>query len=818
MSSNLNNSDAAATRFAILTAVVIIAHQVAGKATRDALFLTHFDVTDLPKAVILGAVCSIGAVLLISHLLTRRAPARIIPLAFALSAALFLLEWYLLDMAPRLVAMGLYLHMSMFGAALISGFWSVFNERFDPHSAKLIVAKIAAAATLGGLAGGLIAERVSAFTDVRTMLLVLGIAHTASMFTIMGMARSGGDAPQAQPIQHGMSGIQALRQTPYLQRMGLLLVLGAIAAALLDYALKSEAAARFTSEESLIGFFAMFYAISGSAAFLLQTTLGKRTLKRFGLGGTIAIVPATVMIAGFIGVSLTNIWTVVVLRGAQTAMTNSFFRSGFELLYSPVAREKKRAAKSIIDVGADRMGDMLGGGLILLLLFLIPDLPTSLVIGLAIIVAGLALLVIRKLKQGYVSQLATSLRSNHREVTADVLIEPTSGLTATEPEIDAKWQPARATAGIHIDVPEAGERCADTLYNSMLSTISDLRSNDPVKMKRAINNSPPNPLLVAHIIPLLGYEELAPEARQWLGSIAGIEGELADALLNPAHLGSVHLHLTEVLEHIGSQRALYGLLSGLQAEHYALRYACTMSLHRLTAIKPDLDIPSRPVLLSVQRELESENSWAIAPADANTRGLQHIFALLALTQEREVMDRCYRALAGSDRTLHGTALEYLENVLPDNIRVLLWRHIEGTAEITRSNRGQQELADSLLQSEQEPPKPATQAETTPVRRAAPPKRHTVISLHGEIDLAVAPMISQQFLEILAQGKNLVVDFTQVSYIDSSGISSLVEGHQYAQANGLEFALAGLGEIPMRVLQLCNMDQIFTIYESPTPQE
>ncbi len=820
MSSNdLQNSDIVATRFAILTAVVIIAHQVAGKATRDALFLTHFDVTDLPKAVILGAVCSIGAVMLISRLMTRRGPARVIPLAFALSALLFVLEWYLLDTAPRLVAMALYLHMSMFGAALISGFWSVFNERFDPHSAKLIVARIAAAATLGGLAGGLIAERVSAFTDIRTVLLVLGAAHLASMFTLLGMARSATDSPPAQPVEQGMSGIQALRQTPYLQRMGLLLVLGAVAAALLDYALKSEAAARFTSSESLIGFFAMFYAISGGAAFVLQTTLGKRALKRLGLGGTIALVPATVMITGFIGVSLTNIWTVVVLRGAQTAMSNSFFRSGFELLYSPVAREKKRAAKSIIDVGADRLGDMLGGGLILLLLLLIPDLPTSLVIGLAIIVAGLALLVIRKLKQGYVSQLATSLRNNQAEVTADVLIEPSAGLTATEAEPGTKWQPARATGSVQIGAPVTREAAPAALSDSMLTTISDLRSNDPVRMRNAINASPLNPLLVSHIIPLLGYAELAQEAQQWLEGISvGIEGELADALLNPGYLPSVHLHLTEVLENIGSQRALYGLLSGLQAKQYALRHACAMSLHRLTAAKPELDIPSRPVLIAVQFELEAENNWAMVPVGANTKGLEHIFSLLALTQEREVMDSCYQALAGSDRTLHGTALEYLENVLPDEIRILLWRHIEGTAKITRSNRDQQELADRLLNSGRGSPPAQHKASKPASEQPKPPQRHTVISLYGEIDLAVAPMVSKQFLEIMGQGKNLVVDFSQVSYIDSSGISSLVEGHQYAQSHGLEFALAGLGEVPMRVLQLCNMDQIFTIYQSPNPPE
>ena len=40
-----------ATSLALMSATLMIAHQVAGKATRDAIFLSHYDVTDLPKMV-----------------------------------------------------------------------------------------------------------------------------------------------------------------------------------------------------------------------------------------------------------------------------------------------------------------------------------------------------------------------------------------------------------------------------------------------------------------------------------------------------------------------------------------------------------------------------------------------------------------------------------------------------------------------------------------------------------------------------------------------------------------------------------------------
>ena len=125
-----------ATKFALVSATLMIAHQVAGKATRDAIFLSHYEVTDLPKIVITAAILSMIAVVLMSRLLVSFGPWRVIPLAFGCSTVLFIGNWWLYATAPEQVAVSLYLQMAVFGAVLISGFWSVVNERFDPHTAK----------------------------------------------------------------------------------------------------------------------------------------------------------------------------------------------------------------------------------------------------------------------------------------------------------------------------------------------------------------------------------------------------------------------------------------------------------------------------------------------------------------------------------------------------------------------------------------------------------------------------------------------------------------------------------------------------------
>ncbi|MCC6714382.1 MAG: hypothetical protein IT496_04065, partial [Gammaproteobacteria bacterium] len=126
----MERRDHLAVRFSLLTAMVMIAQQVAGKATRDALFLSQFDVRELPKLMVVSAALSVVGVLLMSRLLALYGPSRLVPRGFAVSAGLFLLEWWLLARAPHAAVVMLYLHMGIVGVLLISGFWSVINERF----------------------------------------------------------------------------------------------------------------------------------------------------------------------------------------------------------------------------------------------------------------------------------------------------------------------------------------------------------------------------------------------------------------------------------------------------------------------------------------------------------------------------------------------------------------------------------------------------------------------------------------------------------------------------------------------------------------
>src|SRR5690349_3949602 len=91
----------AAVMAAMLAAGALVAQQVAGKATRDALFLSSFPVSLVPAAMIASAVASVFAVLGFSAALARLSPARVVPAAVGAATVLLLGEWWLTTVFPR---------------------------------------------------------------------------------------------------------------------------------------------------------------------------------------------------------------------------------------------------------------------------------------------------------------------------------------------------------------------------------------------------------------------------------------------------------------------------------------------------------------------------------------------------------------------------------------------------------------------------------------------------------------------------------------------------------------------------------------------
>jgi anti-sigma B factor antagonist len=88
---------------------------------------------------------------------------------------------------------------------------------------------------------------------------------------------------------------------------------------------------------------------------------------------------------------------------------------------------------------------------------------------------------------------------------------------------------------------------------------------------------------------------------------------------------------------------------------------------------------------------------------------------------------------------------------------------------------------------------------------------TVVVLKGDVDLESSPAAREVLLKSVDGAGKVLVDLSSVTYIDSSGVASLVEALQAAKRNGGRFALVAASDPTRRVLELARLDKVFTMY-------
>jgi hypothetical protein len=699
-----------------LIAAVLMAHQIGGKAARDGFFLSNFGANALPAMIAGGACFSLVAGWLSGRLMLRFTPRGVVPFAFLASGAAQIAEWYLLAVRPGPASVLIYLHMAGLGAVLLSSFWSILNEEFDPREAKRRFGQISAGGTAGGVAGGFAAERVVALFGPAALLLVLALLNVCSaglLYTFLGRGRARGTA--ACRDGGGAGTVRLLFRSPYLLKLSLLVLVTATGTALLDFVFKVQAAQTWGKGPALLRFLALFHAGVALLSMLTQYFVTKRSLGIFGLGRTVSSLPAVVSGGSFLAFAVPGFPAAVVARTMEAIVRSSLFRTGYEVCFTPVALAEKRRLKATIDVGADRAGDGIGGGIALLCIWLASSRSRDAVLLLATGIGLLAFLLTRFLDRAYVKALAQNLMNRTVEVGPEDLVDFTTRSVVINSGLYGG--PELLGAGSRSDSRLAGaERPAPG--NDPHQLIQALRSGDPARVLPALAAADlGDPLLASQAVLLLGRTEFAREVVGRLQGVAGrIVGVLTDYLANPDTELPVRRRIPRVLSALPAGRSVDGLIVGLEDSRFEVRMQCARGLAKLARLTPIGSASGEKILSAVDRELsfgkiiwEShrlQESEPVAPGpewfdeflrDRGHASLEYVFVLLSVLYDREPLTVAFRSLHVDDRHLRGTALEYLEGILPAATRRMLW-DIIGERPCETAPRQAGDVMQDLLQA------------------------------------------------------------------------------------------------------------------------
>jgi ATP/ADP translocase len=690
---------------------LMMAQQIAGKAARDGLFLLYEGPRALPGMIAGAAAFSILLSLLSGRLMQRLGPRRVVPWALGVSGALQIMEWWLLGVRPGLASIVIYLHMAGFGVVLLSAFWSVLNEEFDPREAKRNFGRIAAGGIAGGLAGGVIAERTVAWSGAPLLMLILAGLHIAcGVFLAVLMNRWA-----AGPAHTGPASGPPVRVAPHrsslLRTLAAVVLLGSVGAALVDYVFKVYATATWGGGSDLVRVFAGFHTGVALLSFLLQSAGSKVFLEKFGLEKTILTLPATLAAGSTLALMIPGVMMAAIARAAEAAVRGSLFRAGYETCYTPIPAAEKRLAKNFIDVGSERGGDAVGAAIVYACLSLAGPLASPWILSIAALVGLCSVILCRTLDRIYIKALADSLESRAVQLP-----------TESDMDLTTRSLVLRVPSARSLRLPLAAEANSTGIFraDSTLQRLSALRSSDLLQVHAALTKGDvSDPLIATQVCLLLGRDEHALLAHTALVPAASkLIGLLTDLMLDASLDVSMRRRVPRIIATVPGQRAVEALLAGLNDGRFEVRLQCSRALVKAFAREPRPSVQPSRILSAVDRELtigsvlwesqrkQQQDAGGFGPEwlDGLLRekahaSLEYVFALLSLIHDRTPLMAAFRSLHLEDRHLRGTALEYLEGILPPNTREKLWDILEERPSKSGSRESGEILQDLLKSSE-----------------------------------------------------------------------------------------------------------------------
>ena len=88
----------------------------------------------------------------------------------------------------------------------------------------------------------------------------------------------------------------------------------------------------------------------------------------------------------------------------------------------------------------------------------------------------------------------------------------------------------------------------------------------------------------------------------------------------------------------------------------------------------------------------------------------------------------------------------------------------------------------------------------------------IFRLRGSLDIATSPSVRAALNEAADEGKhNIVVDLTELQFIDSTGLSALIAGRRRAVEHGGRVALVAREGAILRLLNITGLIRVFSVY-------
>jgi len=262
-----------------------------------------------------------------------------------------------------------YIWVNCYGIIAPVQAWTFANMVFDTRQARRLFGLIGSGASLGAIAGGLLArELVAGMGTINLLLVLAALIALAAVVVNMGWSvrrRRDSAEPRGTKPKTVHGALAIIRGSNYLRLLAAMVFLVAVATQWTQFQFSLVAEIRNGGDQDrLTQFFGSFNFWLGTVAFLIQLFLTGPALRRFGVAFTILVLPICLGVSSLLTVFFPILLFVVLTNAFDQSLRFSIDKATFELLYLPLPSNVKASVKGVIDLLVNRLGDGLGGVLL----------------------------------------------------------------------------------------------------------------------------------------------------------------------------------------------------------------------------------------------------------------------------------------------------------------------------------------------------------------------------------------------------------------------------------------------------------------------
>jgi ATP/ADP translocase/HEAT repeat protein len=389
--------------FLVLTTVGIL------RPVRNVLALDGLADTEFYKTYFVSAFVVLFAPIY-NRLADRISWKRLIPGVAFFFAASFLVFRLLYREGSALFGMAFYGWYDLYAAALVTQFFMAtqlfFNSREAKKAYPLVIAGGSIGATVGGIAMGVLVERIGA----PNMLLV-----AAGVVLVFGVALSlvwAADDPDAGRTRDrferpdlSVGSFRRIFSNPHVRLIASAVLLTVLVKQLVDYSYNE--AVRVVGDRDAMGEFQGYFMAATQWTPILVLAALRPLLGRWGVGIAIFMLPLVMLVTNSAVAVAWGLWTAVIAKGSDATFRYSAERTGREILYMPVPDELKLRAKAWIDVAFEKGVGKASSALLILALVSIMDFRRVAFVAVGLAIAGL--FVANLVRKEYVTTLRRSI-------------------------------------------------------------------------------------------------------------------------------------------------------------------------------------------------------------------------------------------------------------------------------------------------------------------------------------------------------------------------------------------------------------------------